>query len=175
MGNLSDARVYVGTYAKYANGNLSGAWLDLSDYEDLDEFLTACKELHKDEESPEFMFEDLENVPEGFITENTVNGSIFGIIDALGKADANEQEAFAVWCDYLGCDLNEKDAADIIDEFNESYRGQYDTEEDFAREIVNECYDLPEFAAMYFDYAAFARDLFMTDYDFIDGYVFSRL
>ena len=36
---LSEARVYVGTYAKYNNGSLFGKWLDLSDYSDKDEFL----------------------------------------------------------------------------------------------------------------------------------------
>lgn len=31
---LSEASVYVGTYGKYNNGSLFGAWLDLSDYAD---------------------------------------------------------------------------------------------------------------------------------------------
>ena len=47
---LSEAKVYVGTYGKYNNGSLSGAWLDLSDYSDKEEFYEACRELHKDEE-----------------------------------------------------------------------------------------------------------------------------
>ena len=38
---LSEAKVYVGTYAKYNNGSLSGAWLDLSDYSDKEEFYEA--------------------------------------------------------------------------------------------------------------------------------------
>jgi antirestriction protein len=38
--------------------------------------------------------------------------------------------------------------------------------------IVEECYDLPEFAKTYFDYKQFARDLFMCDYWFDDGFVF---
>ena len=46
---LSEARVYVGTYNKYNNGSLFGKWLDLSDYSDKDEFMEACRELHKDE------------------------------------------------------------------------------------------------------------------------------
>ena len=33
-------------------------------------------------------------------------------------------------------------------------------------------YDLPEFAKTYFDYKQFARDLFMCDYWFDDGFVF---
>ena len=47
---LSEASVYVGTYGKYNNGSLFGAWLDLSDYADKEEFYEACRELHKDEE-----------------------------------------------------------------------------------------------------------------------------
>ena len=49
---LSEARVYVGTYNKYNNGSLFGKWLDLSDYSDMDEFLEACRELHKDGPRP---------------------------------------------------------------------------------------------------------------------------
>ena len=41
---LSEARVYVGTYGKYNNGSLFGAWLDLSDYADKEEFYEACRE-----------------------------------------------------------------------------------------------------------------------------------
>lgn len=54
----------------------------------------------------------------------------------------------------------------------DEYQGEYDDEEDFAYEIVEECYDLPEFAKTYFDYKQFARDLFMCDYWFDDGFVF---
>ena len=67
---LSEASVYVGTYGKYNNGSLFGAWLDLSDYADKEEFYEACRELHKDEEDAEFMFQDWENVPEGLIGES---------------------------------------------------------------------------------------------------------
>jgi antirestriction protein len=36
--------------------------------------------------------------------------------------------------------------------------------EDVAEELINECYDLPEFALRYFDYEAFARDLSFDGY-----------
>lgn len=52
-----------------------------------------------------------------------------------------------------------------------------DSEEDFATHIVNECYDLERMMgnlSYYFDYKAFARDLFISDYIFEDGYVFHR-
>lgn len=35
---------------------------------------------------------------------------------------------------------------------------------DVAYELVDECYNLPEFALMYFDYEAFARDLGFDNY-----------
>ena len=36
--------------------------------------------------------------------------------------------------------------------------------EEVAEELINECYDLPEFALRYFDYEAFARDLSYDGY-----------
>ena len=150
---LSEAKVYVGTYAKYNNGSLSGAWLDLSDYSDKEEFYEACRELHKDEEDAEYMFQDWENVPEGLIGESWISENFFSLRDAVE-------------------DLSEEDADDLVRDFRDEYRGQYDDEEDFAYEIIEECYDLPEFAKTYFDYEKFARDLFMCDYWFDDGFVF---
>ena len=47
--------------------------------------------------------------------------------------------------------------------------GVDDSKEDFAREIVNDCYDIDKMMgnlSYYFDYEAFARDLFMGDYHF---------
>ena len=150
---LSEAKIYVGTYVKYNNGSLSGAWLDLSDYSDKEEFYEACRELHKDEEDAEYMFQDWENVPEGLIDESWISENFFALRDAVE-------------------DLSEEDADDLIKAFQDEYIGQYDDEEDFAYEIVDECYDLPEFAKTYFDYEKFARDLFMCEYWFDDGFVF---
>lgn len=57
---FSKASVYVGTYAKYNAGSIYGDWLMLSDYADIEDFYEACRELHADEEDPEFMFQDWE-------------------------------------------------------------------------------------------------------------------
>ena len=54
--DLSEARIYVGTYAKYNNGSLQGEWVELSDFYDLDDFMERCAEIHEDEEEPEYMF-----------------------------------------------------------------------------------------------------------------------
>lgn len=53
-------KLYCGTYKKYNEGSLFGAWMDLDDYEDAEEFTKACLEIHKDEKDPELMFQDYE-------------------------------------------------------------------------------------------------------------------
>jgi antirestriction protein len=56
-------KVYVGTYAKYNNGDLTGEWVDLTNFSNKEDFLEYCAELHSDESDPEFMFQDYENFP----------------------------------------------------------------------------------------------------------------
>ena len=115
---LSEAKVYVGTYAKYNNGSLSGAWLDLSDYSDKKEFYEACRELHKDEEDAEYMFQDYENIPEALISEN-----FFALRDAVEDLSDTEQEAFFVWCNYKSHYLSEEDADDLVRDFRDEVSG----------------------------------------------------
>lgn len=172
MENLSEARIYVGTYAKYNEGSIFGEWLDLSDYSDKEEFYDACRELHKDEEDPEFMFQDWENIPSGLVGESWLSDNIFDVIEAMDDMDSDRQEAFAVWLNHESYDLDKQDINDLISKFDDAFQGAYKDEEDYAYEVVDECYDLPEFAKTYFDYEKFARDLFMTDYWYEDGYVF---
>lgn len=79
MKPLSLGNVYVGTYEKYNNGSLKGDWLELDDYTSKEDFLEACKELHKDEQEPEFMFQDWEEDDFGGITESSVDEQLWEI------------------------------------------------------------------------------------------------
>lgn len=70
-----DPSVYVGTYGKYNEGSLCGLWIDLSSFNDYDEFINFCKDIHTDEEYPELMAQDYEGFPrqwynEGFMSED---------------------------------------------------------------------------------------------------------
>lgn len=60
-----NSKVYVGTYAKYNNGSIAGAWIALADCKDYDDFLAKCREVHKNERDPEFMIQDCECMPDG--------------------------------------------------------------------------------------------------------------
>lgn len=170
---LSNASVYVGTYGKYSNGSIDGAWLNLSDYESREEFQAACRKLHKDETDPEFMFQDWENIPDGLISECSISDELFTLIEA--SANSGNGEAFSTWLlMYTISDFEGKDADDIEEMFNESYEGEYDSEEDFASHMAEECYNIEGPLANYFDYGAYARDLFLTDYWTDNGFVFRR-
>lgn len=59
--------------------------------------------------------------------------------------------------------------------FQDCYHGEWDSERAYAEDYVDSCGLVPDdsLAARYFDYDAFARDLFMDGYTFVDGYVFS--
>lgn len=176
--NLSNARMYVSTYAKYNKGSLAGKWLTLSDYSNEEEFYAVLYTLHKDEKYPEFMFNDWENIPdapEELIGESYLYEGIFDLIKEIEDLTDTEQEAFFVWLNYKSIDFTKKDAYDLIRIFKDDYVGEYDDEEDFAYMIIKECYpEINGFAETYFDYSKFARDLFISDYYFENGFVFLR-
>ena len=74
---------------------------------------------------------------------------------------------------YLDGGLGKED----IESFQDAYMGKYDSEEDYAYQLINECYDIEKMMgslSSYFDYAAAARDLFISDYYYENGHVFRR-
>lgn len=158
-------RIYVGTYAKYNNGNLFGKWLDLEAYTDRDEFYEACAELHADEEDPEFMFQDWECVPDGMISEVHVSAVCWTLLDVYEKYD---EDAVNAYCHCFG-EWTENG-------FKERYRGEYDSWEHMAEELLEETGELdqiPERLRHYFDYEKYANDLRIGgDFTEHDGYYF---
>lgn len=177
MCKLSDASVYVGTYGKYNDGSLAGKWLDIADYASEEEFYEACAELHKDEPAGrrELMFQDWSNVPCGLISESSISDVLFGLVQEAQSMSDEEQEALAEWLADHGC--SDRDTADdLVEEFRDDYVGDYDREEDFAQEMVDEGMfgDIPENIASYIDYEAIARDLFINDYSYSNGHVYRR-
>ena len=159
-GSYSPA-LYCGTYGKYNSGNLGGMWVDLSTFNDYDEFVNFCKAIHADEEDPELMYQDFANIPDSLYHES------------MGEEEFNNLLKYCDLCDEYcvsaGDDFLECFSPEDLDRMDDAYMGVYDSKEDFAREIVNDCYDIEKMMgdlAYYFDYEAFARDLFISDYHF---------
>ncbi|EJP4443711.1 antirestriction protein ArdA, partial [Salmonella enterica] len=79
------------------------------------------------------------------------------------------EDAYNIWVD----DTGETD----FDTFRDAWWGAADSEEAFTIEFVNDTgllTGISEEIARYFDYEAYARDLFLDSFTFIDGHVFRR-
>ena len=87
-----ETRVYVGTYAKYNNGNIGGAWVSLNNCDSYSDFLKKCASIHKDEQDPEFMIQDYENMPDGLSCGEWLSEQEFNDI----KAELNEENKLNV-------------------------------------------------------------------------------
>ena len=167
--------VYVGTYGKYNSGSLRGVWLDLTTFADYDEFLAVCRYIHRDEADPEFMAQDFEGFPREWYTEGFMSEREFDLIREFAELDDDEREAFEVYVAAFG---SSRDDSTIFDNFREAYCGKWSNEEEYAEQFAEDCCMLegaPEFLKSYFDYKAFARDLFIDDYYFDSGFVFRRM
>lgn len=161
--------LYVGTYHKYNEGSIFGAWFDLTKFYDYDDFIEACRVLHGDEEDPELMFQDFMYFPEQWYSEGYFTEELFNKIIEFAELDENDREAYRT---FLNC-IDSK--ADIQD-FRNAYCGEFASEEEYAT-----CFMMQEYPeiyngpwGMYFDFKAYAEDLFATDYTLEDGFVFRR-
>lgn len=183
MRNFENApRIYVGTYGQYNSGSLFGKWFDLTDYVDLKEFLQDCFEFHRNELDPELMFQDWENIPDFLISECSLNKEAFAYFEATGEMDDETAEAFEIYCKQINYwPSNGYELEDQIESFRESYRGFFggsmkDPELEYAYQYVEEAgllSGVPQALERYFDYEAFAKDLFLEGYSEYEGHVFA--
>lgn len=162
--------IYVGTYKKYNEGSLFGMWIDLEKVSDAGEFFDVCRALHADEDDPEFMFQDYQGFPESMYYESMCEDEIQDILDYVAlNLNEDDKELLEEYQDAYDSTANISD----LDKIKDYYCGQYDSLEDYAEELMNECYNIPDFLVNYIDYKAVARDLEM-DGTFIssNGFVF---
>ena len=159
--NSDSPALYCGTYGKYNSGKLCGMWVNVSTFESYDDFTNFCKAIHADEDDPELMYQDYENMPRSLYHES------------MGEEGFNKIAEYCELCDDYSVsavdDFLEWSSSDDLGRMHDAYVGVYDSEEDFAEEIVSDCYDLDNMMgslSCYFDYEKFARDLFMCDYYF---------
>ena len=113
------------------------------------------------------MFQDYEGFPGNMASECHIN---WAWVEGFRLArDEGCEEAYRLW----GEDTGETD----FDTFRDAWWGEADSEEAFAVEFASDTgllADVPETVALYFDYEAYARDLFLDSFTFIDGHVFRR-
>jgi antirestriction protein len=177
MSNLP--QIYVGTYRKYNEGSLFGKWLDLTNFSSKDEFYDACKELHEDEEDPEFMFQDWEYIPDFLIGESWLSDEVFEYFEAIEGMDKERAEGLEVYREFIIGDSYQISVSELVEQFEDCYQGYYEgnAEVEFAEEyaaMTGLLEAVSEKIVRYFDYEAYARDLFSDGFVEWDGHVFSN-
>ena len=157
--------IFVNTWGNYnENGADGGQWITLPmEADELEEVLENIAALMKDED-PEWFINDYEWTIDQELGDVHEMDSITEWNERCQEADNLEEweaEEIAAAIEAYGYTF-----AEALDRQQRGcfifYPGQ-DLEE-VAEELINECYDLPEFALRYFDYEAFARDLSFDGY-----------
>ena len=158
-------KLFVNTWGNYnENGADGGQWINLPmEEDDLLETLERIAESIGDRD-PEWAIHDYEwtDIEFGKVSEYD---SIIGwndVTNRLSDLESYEQEEVAAAIEAFGYSLEEAMDRQERGCFT-LYRGM--NMEEVAEEIVNDCYDLPDFALRYFDFAAFARDLRFDGYE----------
>lgn len=182
MKNLENTpKIYVGTYGMYNNGSLFGDWMDLTNYSDRDEFYKACYEYHRNEFLPELMFQDWEYIPDFLISESWLHEDAYKYFEAIAEMSSEGSEAFELYCsNIVSLPGNGIDFDELLEGFNESYQGYFggvmkDAKIEFAYQYIEDTgmlSDVPEILERYFDYEAYAKDLFLEGYTEYDGHIF---
>ena len=146
-------QVYVSTCAKYCNGNLTGKWLNLGDYQDKEDFDLACRLLHKDETDPEFMFLDWEDVPPGSVSESHIDPLIWNYLELSDY----EKAVIEAYIYATGEDLEDamRDAQNCL---IGSGRDRTEVAQEYL-EDTGALDEVPEHLRYYFDFDAYARDM----------------
>ena len=164
----SNPAVYCGTYAKYNNGSLYGMWIDLSTFENYHDFMEFCYRLHANEAEPELMFQDYEHYPEQWYCEGCMGESTFDKIKEYAALGELQREAYEAYLSYWD--------DGTLDDFHERYEGSYESPEDFAEHLCEECgyfKNLPAWLQCCIDYTAVWRNLDTAgDYTEVDGHIF---
>lgn len=160
MTNTTLISIYVNTWANYnENGADNGFWVELPC--DLDEVLERLAASTGEEvDEMEVFVNDFETTVNGLeISENSNISDLNDLAERLEALDEYDLEKLEAILEADGGSL--ENALDDMDDY--TFYAHMSLE-DVAYEIVDECYDLPEFAQRYFDYAAFARDLGFDGY-----------
>ena len=96
--------------------------------------------------------------------------------------DEDRAGAFEIYCKNISSwPDGDKELENQLESFSDSYQGYFggsmkNPEIEFAYQYIEDTgmlSDMPDTLQRYFDYEAFARDLFMDGYTELEGHVFS--
>lgn len=175
-------RVWVGCLAHYNNGDLIGEWVDGSEApnwvcpeRDPSNIYIACEET--------WIFDH--EIPSARGEMDPMTAGVWA--EAFAEVDDDQAGAFRAFMSWA----DEEDPHKMVARFHESYRGEWDSERDYAMHAFEELYGgiadeeievgysgrkvkrVPEIFTEYFDWNHYAREMFQHyGYHFVGGHVF---
>lgn len=164
-GSKNDPQLYISTWGKYNSGSLDGAWFNLTDYDNYSEFMQAVRELHNDEDYPEYMIQDYENIPDGIIDNSGyywITPEDFDRIKEIEELDETERRAYISY-------LSRTNGSGDIESFRDAFMGEFDSEYDYIDYCIEEGLFSQETILNHIDYQSLWNELEIGDNFYFDG------
>lgn len=156
MKENANPRIYVACLAAYNQGKLHGRWINAN--QDADCINEEIREMLSDSPIPnaeEWAIHDFD----GFCGCDIEEYADITFVAEIAAFVGEHGKIGAVLLQYLNFEIEETKVW-----MDERYRGLYDSEEDFARETMEEIYAIPDYLQNYIDYKKVAHDWFLSDY-----------
>lgn len=163
-------RIYVASLSDYNNGVLHGTWINADQdadviQDEINDMLAESPTAEKyGEPAEEWAIHDYEGFPSLHEYESIAT------VAAYGQALEEHGDAMRA---FLG--IYEGDADDLVDSFQDRYRGQYNSHEDFVYDYLEETgmwAEIPEWAQPYFDCEHYWNGDLRFSVTEIDGHYF---
>lgn len=146
-----EPRIYVACLAAYNAGFLHGEWiLANQDSSEIQKEVSNMLLRSPVKDAEEWAIHDYENFAGISINEYTG----FDRVSYLGTCISEHGEPFSLYANYVGLEYATKE------DFLEAYVGEYSSQEEYAEELFDDCYQIPDFIQSYIDWIRVARDLF---------------
>jgi antirestriction protein len=167
-------KVWIGCLAAYNGGSLHGKWVDATDVDGIREAGAEVIKTSPADFPEELFIADYDGFPSDVVRafgEYPDYDTVAKVATALEVHGA----PFSAW---LSIDYRELASDDLVSQFEESYRGEYESERDFAYQYLSDCgwqglETIPDAVMSYLDMDMIVRDLFQHGpYSYVDGYVF---
>jgi len=149
--SLPAPRAYIACLASYNAGTLYGEWIDLAgkDADEIREEIEAILAKSPQPGAEEWAIHDYEGLPKG-TSENPDLDELAEIVAALDE----HGEPMLAWIEY----------GNDPDGFEDAYRGEWSSVEDYAENLIDDCYsdqlkNLPDILKYHIDYAGIGRDM----------------
>ena len=150
----NEIQIYVADLAAYNHGKLHGVWIDATkSVDEIFDIINTLLENSPEEDAEEFAIHDYEGFEGLNISEYE------GIKSAHDKAIFIEEHGAlgGAVASHFGSNLDDAKRA-----LEDGYIGAYRSIEDYAREIREDCHELPAYIERYIDYESMGRDMEMN-------------